>query len=73
LVLAETKRGVSGTSLPFPAESLTVSDLFPGETVTFSFATLPKDARREFNTCFPGANSSNRLALGKGAHLPAER
>jgi hypothetical protein len=58
LVLAETKGGVSRTGLPFPAESLRISDLFPGETVMFSFANLPKDARREFNACFPGADSS---------------
>jgi hypothetical protein len=55
LMLTETKRGVSRTGLPFPAESLTISDLFPGETVTFSFANLPKDARQEFNACFSGA------------------
>ena len=58
LVLDETKRGVSRTGLPFPAESLTITDLFPGETVTFSFANLPKDARKDLNACFPGAESS---------------
>jgi hypothetical protein len=73
LVLAETKRGVSRTGLPFPAESLTISDLFPGETVTFSFANLPKDARREFNACFPGTDSSNRLASRKSRQLSAEQ
>jgi hypothetical protein len=56
LVLAESKRGVSRNGLPFPAESLTISDLFPGETMTFSFANLPKDARHELNACFPGAD-----------------
>jgi hypothetical protein len=65
LMLAETTRGLSSTGLPFPAGSLTISDLFPGETLTFSFADLPKDARQEFNACFPGAVSSNRLALPK--------
>jgi hypothetical protein len=45
-------------SSPFPAESLMISDLFPDETVTFSFANLPKDARRELNACFPGADGS---------------
>jgi hypothetical protein len=38
--------------LPFPAESLTIRDLFPGHSVSFSFAELPKDARREFDACF---------------------
>jgi hypothetical protein len=69
LVLAETKRGLSRTGLRFPAESLTISDLFPGETLTFSFANLPKDARREFNACFPGADSSNRLASSKSRQV----
>src|SRR5260221_8281857 len=66
LALAETKRGVSPTGLPFPAESLTISDLFPGETVTFSFASLPKDARQEFNACF-------RLNSSNSRQLPAEQ
>ena len=39
--------------LPLPAESLTITDLFPGETVTFPFAHLPKDARRALRSCFP--------------------
>jgi hypothetical protein len=59
LVLAETKRGVSRTKLPFPAESLTIRNLFPNETVTFSFANLPKDARQELHACF--------AALGPGS------
>ena len=58
LVLAETRRGGSRTGLPFPVESLTITDLFPGESVTFSFANLPKDARRVLKACFPGAESS---------------
>jgi hypothetical protein len=62
LVLAETKHGVSRTGLPFPAESLTITDLFPGETVTFSFANVPKDTRHEFKTCFPDADSSDGSA-----------
>ncbi len=71
LVLAETKRGGSRIGLPFPAESLTISDLFPGETVTFSFANLSRNERHEFNACFPGADSSNRLVSQKGRQLPA--
>jgi hypothetical protein len=48
LMLTEPRNG-----LPFPAESLTISDLFPGESVTFSFANFPKEARHEFEACFP--------------------
>ena len=39
--------------LPLPAVSLTIADLFPGETVTFPFATFPEDARRDLASCFP--------------------
>jgi carbon monoxide dehydrogenase subunit G len=73
LALAETKRGVSRTGLPFPAESLTISDLFPGETVTFSFANLPKDAQKVFAACFPGADSSNSLTSSESGRLSAEQ
>jgi len=38
--------------LPWPDESLTIRDLFPGDTVTFSFTDLPKDARDELRACF---------------------
>ena len=55
LVLAATKRGGPPTGVPFPAERLTITDLFPGNTVSFSFAGLPDDARREFMACFPEA------------------
>lgn len=43
---------VSRTGLPFPAESLVIRELFPGETVKFSFSDLPKDARRGLEVCF---------------------
>jgi hypothetical protein len=46
--------------LPLPAETLTITDLFPGETAVFSFANLPLEARREFQACFSGAGRSNR-------------
>ncbi len=39
--------------LPLPANSLTITELFPGETVTFPFANLPNDARGVFEACFP--------------------
>jgi hypothetical protein len=43
-----------------PAESLTVSQLFPGEAVTFLFADLARDARQKLNRCFPGPQSASR-------------
>lgn len=48
----------SQAKLPFPNESLTIGDLFPSETVTFSFANLPKDARTGLAACFPEAAPS---------------
>jgi hypothetical protein len=38
-----------------PAETLTITDLFPGETAVFSFANLPQEAQHRFQTCFAGA------------------
>jgi hypothetical protein len=67
LVLTETKRGLSRTGLPFPAESLTISDLFPGETVTFSFANLPRNQRNEFDACFPGRRLAKSFGIEKEA------
>jgi hypothetical protein len=49
---------VAGLSLP--AETLTITDLFPGETVVFSFANLPREAQQEFQACFSGAGGSQR-------------
>jgi len=42
------------TETSLPAESMTIGELFPGETVVFPFADFPKAARREFGACFPG-------------------
>jgi hypothetical protein len=39
-------------ALPLPAKSLAVNNLFPDESVSFSFADFPKDARHEFAPCF---------------------
>ena len=66
-------RGVSRTGLPFPTEYLVISDLFPGEKVIFSFSNLPNDARQEFTTCFPGANSSGGLAASESRQLPVKQ
>ena len=58
VMLTDTKHDTVG--LPLPAEALIISDLFPGETVAFPFAKLPKDAREEFQVCFSGTGQSNR-------------
>jgi hypothetical protein len=40
------------TNTALPAQTLTITDLFPGETVVFSFANLPQDAQHELHACF---------------------
>jgi hypothetical protein len=56
LVLTDaTYDTVAGLSLP--ADTLTITDLFPGETV-FSFANLPQPAQHELQACFSGAGRS---------------
>jgi hypothetical protein len=37
---------------PLPKQSLTVTNLFPGETATFPFGDLDKKARRDLEACF---------------------
>ena len=41
---------LKGTQLP--ARTLTISGLFPDETVVFSFDGLSKAARRDLSACF---------------------
>lgn len=41
------------TSLELPIKSVAVSDLFPGDVVTFPFGELSKGAREELRACFP--------------------
>jgi hypothetical protein len=48
----------ANTSLALPAKSLAVSDLFPGDVVTFPFANLPRGARKELAECFPARTAS---------------
>jgi hypothetical protein len=55
VMLAESRAGQPASALPLPAQSLTISDLFPDETVTFPFATLPKEARDSLAVCFAPA------------------
>jgi hypothetical protein len=47
--------GVSKLAMPLPEHTLTISDLFPGETVVFPFGDLPQAARQELATCFTGS------------------
>jgi hypothetical protein len=47
--------GVSKLPMPLPEQTLTISDLFPGETVVFSFGDLPQAARQELSKCFTGS------------------
>jgi hypothetical protein len=53
--------GTAGTSglaaallhAPLPLNTLTVTDLFPGETVVFPFDDLDQVARRQLAVCLP--------------------
>jgi hypothetical protein len=38
--------------MPLPAQTLTISDLFPDETVVFPFDRLSLTAREGLSTCF---------------------
>jgi hypothetical protein len=51
---ASTGLASARMNVPLPATTLTVSDLFPGETVVFPISDLDSSARREFAACFQG-------------------
>ena len=42
----------NGGKLGFPNHSLTVHDLFPGETVEFFFSDLDQKTRTDLRSCF---------------------
>ena len=46
--------------LAIPTQSLKISDLFPGETVTFPFAELPDSAHQALSKCFTGGQSTSK-------------
>jgi hypothetical protein len=47
------------TKVPLPTKSLTISNLFPDETVVFPFSMLDPAVRQDLSSCFaPGAISS---------------
>ena len=50
----------TAAGLSWPAETLTITDLFPGETVEFSFSKMPREAQQEFQACFSAAGGSQR-------------
>jgi cytochrome c551/c552 len=41
-------------NVPLPQKTLTITDLFPGETVTFPLGDLDQVARRQLAVCLPG-------------------
>jgi hypothetical protein len=43
--------GSAGSLSPFPTRTLTIADLFPNETVTFSLAGLSPAVRQVLATC----------------------
>lgn len=64
--------GISGTgatilwhsgilAMPLPAHTLTISNLFPDETVVFPFDNLIETARQGLSMCFSGKPIANRL------------
>ena len=59
LALTDAKYDAAA-GLPLPADTLAITDLFPGETVVFSFANLPPEAQHQLQTCFSGAGRSQR-------------
>jgi hypothetical protein len=48
--------GMSKLAMPLPDRTLTISDLFPGEAVVFSFGDLPQAARQALSTCFTASS-----------------
>ncbi len=47
-----TGRASATLSAPLPTKSLTIAELFPGETAVFPFDALDEPTRRELGTCF---------------------
>jgi hypothetical protein len=53
---ATTSGAATHLSGQLPAQSLTVGNLFPGQTVEFPFRDLPRTARQRLSACFPEAH-----------------
>jgi hypothetical protein len=58
-ILSATKEsaGAPKIGLPLPERTLTISNVFPDETVMFPFDGLPQTARQALVKCFPGSDA----------------
>jgi hypothetical protein len=52
LYATKVNLGTPKLAVPLPAETLTVRDLFPGESVDFSFGSLAPSVRQPLASCF---------------------
>jgi len=52
-VAATTGLAMSMLNVPLPRKTLTIEDLFPGETVVFPLGALNEADGRQFESCFP--------------------
>src|SRR5262249_10861828 len=50
--------GAPNLSMPLPAETLAIRNIFPDETVVFPFDRLTAGMRQALSTCFSGNTSS---------------
>jgi hypothetical protein len=51
--VADTGLAAATLNAPLPEKTLTVTDLFPGETVVFPLGDLDPSARHQLASCFP--------------------
>ena len=54
--LYESKKNSLTPAMPLPAKTLTISNLFPNETVEFPFGDLTQTARQSLAACFTRSN-----------------
>jgi hypothetical protein len=54
LYVARNNTSAPMALIPIPAQTLTISNLFSGESVSFSFSRLSPIVRRQLATCIPG-------------------
>jgi len=52
-VAATTGLAMSMLNVPLPRKTLTIEDLFPGETVVFPLGALNEADGRQLESCFP--------------------
>ena len=58
LYATKVSSGVPKFVMPLPAQTLTISNLFPGETIVFPFGGLTQTVRQELSTCFTASSTS---------------